>query len=450
MRKVNMLLTGALALAGVRCFAGDLAIEGNLNVTSNLTSWSLSTAGAAVGLLMVEGNTTMSGTLSVSGQRIQMGTNATSSHANTFVWSDGTVLASTASNQFSAFALNGFRLMGGPIYGNGYGITNFNPSAAVPTNSVTADKLAANSVTSAKIQDGSIADAHIAASAAIAQSKVAGLSALATSVGTHAAALDNPHQVTAAQVGAYTTNQTAAAIASAISGINLGLFVQTNHAGDVKVNGLLSANSFKGDGSTLTNLNLSAYAGNNLTWDGASNKLNAAAGYTDSNAVAAVIAQWASLSDGDDDSRWTGTSAGLDPVTGRNSLGLGSAATNNVNAFAPANLAGYASSTVIYSNNHFYAAVQLTSADVTNAVLSAWPNLDTQSSNDLTTAGGTLAGNLNMNSAHRVTNLAAPQADGDAASKAYLRAVLSALPPQGDLAMGSFTNGAPASFQLTF
>ena len=239
MRKVNMILTGALALAGIRCFAGDLAIEGNLNVTSSLTSWSLSTAGAAVGMLTVEEDTVMNGKLTVLGSRVQLSTNATATHANTFVWSDGTVIASTATNQFSAYALNGFRLMGGPIYGNGYGITNLNISAAVPTNSVTTDKLAANSVTSAKIQDGAIADAHIAAGAAIAQSKVAGLSALTTSVNTHAAAVNNPHQVTAVQVGAYTTNQTAAAIASALSGFNPGACVGTNHTGDVTIIGNL-------------------------------------------------------------------------------------------------------------------------------------------------------------------------------------------------------------------
>jgi hypothetical protein len=150
-------------------------------------------------------------------------------------------------------------------------------------------------VTSAKIQDGAIADAHIAAGAAIAQSKVAGLPSLATAVGTHAAALDNPHQVTAAQIGAYTMNQTAAAIASALSGFNPGSCVQTNHTGDV-----------------------------------------------------------------------------------------------------------------------------------------------------------TIIGNLDMGGAHRVTGLGAPQAEEDAVSKAYLRAVLSALPPQGDLSMGSFTNGAPTPFPLTF
>jgi hypothetical protein len=67
----------------------------------------------------------------------------------------------------------------------------------------------------------------------------------------------------------------------------------------------------------------------------------------------------------------------------------------------------------------------------------------------VTVAKLAISSNLNMNG-NRVTNLALPANDGDALTKAYLRAVLSAIPPQGDLSMGSFTNGAPASFPLSF
>lgn len=49
----------------------------------------------------------------------------------------------------------------------------------------------------------------------------------------------------------------------------------------------------------------------------------------------------AGLADGDDDSKWDGGSGGLNAEMGRISLGLGSAATNDVSAFAPANLASY-------------------------------------------------------------------------------------------------------------
>ena len=92
--------------------------------------------------------------------------------------------------------------------------------------------------------------------------------------------------------------------------------------------------------------------------------------------------------------------------------------------------------------------MQLASSDVTNAVLTAWQKLDTDSSDDLTTAGGTLSGDLNMNGTHRVTGLQDAQADSDAVSKAYLRLVLSRLKPQGNLSMGAYTNGAPSSFPL--
>ena len=210
-------------------------------------------------------------------------------------------------------------------------------------------------------------------------------------------------------------------------------------AGDLTVEGSLNVTSnltagsisatngtIQGDGAGITNLNLAAYAGTGLTWDSVSNKLNAASGYNDSNAVSAVSAKWALLTNG-----------------------LGSAAARDANAFAPSDLSSYASETVTYSNGHFHAASQLASSDVTNAVLAAWPQLDTNASNDLTVAGGMLTGNLNMNS-NRVENLPVPQADGDAASKAYLRSVLSCLPPQGNLSMGAYTNGAPDSFPLSF
>jgi hypothetical protein len=55
-----------------------------------------------------------------------MGLGARATNANTFVWSDGTAIGSTASNQFSAYAANGFRLLGGPITGDGSLITNVN------------------------------------------------------------------------------------------------------------------------------------------------------------------------------------------------------------------------------------------------------------------------------------------------------------------------------------
>jgi hypothetical protein len=265
-------------------------------------------------------------------------------------------------------------------------------------------------------------DADLATNALISQSKVSGLTAAIGSLNTHLAAVNNPHGVTAAQTGAYTSNQTVTALSDAIAGSDLGKCVRTNHAGDVTVNGVLTASTFSGNGVSITNLNLAAYVGNNLTWDAVSNKLSATAGYNDSNAVAAI----------------------------RVSLQLGSAATNNVSDFAPSDLSQYASGTVTYSNGHFYAATQLAPTDVTNAVLAAWQNLDTDKTDDLTKAGGTLTGDLNMGDTHRLTGLASPQADSDAVSKAYLRLVLSNLKPQGNLSMGAYTNGAPSTFPLEF
>ena len=214
-------------------------------------------------------------------------------------------------------------------------------------------------------------------------------------------------------------------------------------------NGTVTAYGFYGDGRGLTNLSLAPYVGKNLTWDPASKKLNAAAGYSDSNAVAAVLAACPRLADGDDDVRWSGTADRLNPVAARKSLGLGAAATNEVWAFAPADLSRYASDTVAYSNGQFHAAAWLNAKGVSNAVLAAWQKLDTDATDDLTSSGATMAGDFDMNS-HRVRNLPAPQADGDAVAKKYLRQVLSCLPPQGNLSMGAFTNGAPGSFPLTF
>lgn len=245
------------------------------------------------------------------------------------------------------------------------------------------------------------------------------------------------------------------ALITGYASIGMGACLVTNNqalvVGDGLVsrgNGTVAACGFFGDGSGLTNLNLAAYAGNNLTWDPVGNKL-IATGVADSNAVAAILAGIPGLSDGDDDSRWSGAADGLDPAAGRAALGLGTAATQNVGAFAPADLSGYASETVTYSNGQFNAAAQVTPTQVAGAMQSVWPNLDTNAVDDLTTAGATMAGAFNMAS-NRVMNLAEPQADLDAVSRDYLRRVLSSLQPQGNLSMGGFTNGAPVSFPLTF
>ena len=54
------------------------------------------------------------------------GANASATNNNTYVWSDGTYVGSTTNNQYSVYADNGIRLLGGAISGNGSGLTNIN------------------------------------------------------------------------------------------------------------------------------------------------------------------------------------------------------------------------------------------------------------------------------------------------------------------------------------
>jgi len=49
---------------------------------------------------------------------------ATNDH--TYVWSDGTTIGSTTTKQYTVYAQNGIRLLGGPISGDGSGLTNLN------------------------------------------------------------------------------------------------------------------------------------------------------------------------------------------------------------------------------------------------------------------------------------------------------------------------------------
>ena len=54
------------------------------------------------------------------------GANASATNNNTYVWSDGAYVGSTTNNQYSVYADNGIRLLGGAISGNGSGLTNIN------------------------------------------------------------------------------------------------------------------------------------------------------------------------------------------------------------------------------------------------------------------------------------------------------------------------------------
>ncbi len=56
------------------------------------------------------------------------GENSNATNDNTFVWSDGTLISSTTNCQFTVHAINGIRLLGGPISGDGSALTNLNLS----------------------------------------------------------------------------------------------------------------------------------------------------------------------------------------------------------------------------------------------------------------------------------------------------------------------------------
>jgi hypothetical protein len=63
----------------------------------------------------------------------------------------------------------------GIIYGNAFGLTNLNVALAIPTGSITADKLDVSSISGATILDNSIGNVDIASDAAISISKIDGL-----------------------------------------------------------------------------------------------------------------------------------------------------------------------------------------------------------------------------------------------------------------------------------
>jgi hypothetical protein len=59
-----------------------------------------------------------------------MGQVAYATNDNTFVWSDGTPIGSTTNKQFTVYASNGIRLLGGPIEGDGSSLTNIGYAAS--------------------------------------------------------------------------------------------------------------------------------------------------------------------------------------------------------------------------------------------------------------------------------------------------------------------------------
>jgi hypothetical protein len=64
--------------------------------------------------------------------------------------------------------------------------------------------------------------------------------ASANDLAEHTTSTNNPHLVTAAQVGAYTVGETDVAISNAVSGIQVNGYVATNHTGNVSIDGELA------------------------------------------------------------------------------------------------------------------------------------------------------------------------------------------------------------------
>ena len=74
------------------------------------------------------------GTIASGGFSHSAGQNAYALDDHTFVWSDGTMFTNSMSEQFSAYAANGFRFLGGSISGNGNDLTSIPSNAIVSIN----------------------------------------------------------------------------------------------------------------------------------------------------------------------------------------------------------------------------------------------------------------------------------------------------------------------------
>jgi len=364
---MNMIIRGTLILAGVSCLAGDLAIEGNLNVTSNLTSWSLSTSRATVGLLVVEGET----------------------------------------------------VLHGPMAGNGAGLTNLNFATAKPASitsdklaagAVTATALAANSVGSSAIASGAVTSAKLGAnsvgSTAIASGAVTSAKLAAGSVGTNNAVQSEWNAWASVPINAHNTNPTshASLFAGKVDRMDTNGWTVSAHDAWITLAQV----------PAQTQQAYVAAAGTAGTVTGVQSQLLTSA-LQPASIINLVPYTGAASS----------VNLGTNSMTAKSFIGDGSGLTNlTVVATLPA-------SSVTADNLASGAVTTEKIADGAVSVVKV-------SINDNLSMGG-----------NRLTNLSAPVADGDAVSKAYLRSVLSALPPQGDLSMGSFTNGAPTSFPLT-
>ena len=461
---MNRSLIGiVIGLLGSSCWAADeLVISQPLLVDiDNVNTNHYGGAYAILGLRVMEGvNTIATGYASRAGGEGAMATND-----NTFVWSDGMLFGSTLPYQFSAYASNGYRLFGGPIYGNGSGLTNLNLSTAV-AGSLTSDKLAAGAVTSAKLASGSVG-ATALATGAVTATKLAsgsvGATALATGAVTATKLATGSVGATALATGAVTATKlatgsvgatalatgavTATKLATGSVGTNKAVIAEWNAWGNARYLSQTGTPDLvmnpgrivAGHGLNKTNIASTAY--------GASQHGYVALSATATNNGIGSL-QLVNL-----ESNQTAL------ITGHASIGLGaSTVTNDQAIVAGDGLASHGKGTVT-ALGFFGNGAGLTNLNFSGAVEANSVTTDKLTANAVTTekivdgavAVAKLAINDNLSiGGNRVTNLSAPVADGDAVTKAYLRAVLTALPPQGDLSMGSFTNGVPTSFPLTF
>lgn len=170
-----------------------------------------------------------------------------------------------------------------------------------------------------------------------------------------------------------------ASVSNAVSRLYAEGYVSTNETGDLSISGsILASNvtalSFIGDGSGLTNLSISSIAGTIVEQP---ELLTALAGKLDTNGV------WNAIKE---------------------------------NASAVAELIAESADT---NNPHQVTAEQIEALPIT---------------------GGSMTGHIDMDMSHRLLNLPEPANDDEAVTKSYLDKRLNYIIPQGDLAMGIYTN----------
>ena len=230
---------------------------------------------------------------------------------------------------------------------------------------------------------------------------------------------NNPHQVTAAQIGAYTAEDTEALVSNALFRIQSISYIATNHVGNISITGSVSvlslqvtsnvtARMFYGDGSGLTNLSIAGLSGSLAERPemqaALETKLDAEGVWTAINGNASGVSN-------------------LQPVVSilNTAMPTWNAAYTwgNHAVEAYANHEELITLTSVSNNPHQVSAEQL------GALLSS---------------GGNMSGHIDMSRVARIINLPDPANDMDAVSKSYLERRLNHILPQGDIGMGIYTN----------